>query len=35
LSSATTASAPTLAQYKSAACIKTATDTWYVVGAVA
>lgn len=25
---------PTLAQYKSAACIKTGTDTWYVVGAL-
>jgi hypothetical protein len=25
---------PALSQYKSAACIKTATDTWYVVGAV-
>jgi hypothetical protein len=25
---------PTLAQYKSAALIKTATDTWYVVGAI-
>jgi hypothetical protein len=24
-----------LAQYKTAVCIKTATDTWYVVGAVA
>jgi hypothetical protein len=23
-----------LAQYKSAACIKTGTDTWYVVGAI-
>ena len=30
-----TAASPTLAQYKSAACIKTATDTWYVVGAIA
>ncbi len=28
------ASAPTIAQFKSAACIKTATDTWYVVGAI-
>jgi len=35
LSSGATASAPTLGQYKSAACIKTATDTWYVVGAIA
>jgi hypothetical protein len=26
---------PTLAQYKTAACIKTATDTWYVVGGIA
>jgi hypothetical protein len=25
---------PTLAQYKSAACIKTGTDTWYIVGAI-
>jgi hypothetical protein len=35
LSAGTTAAQPTLAQYKSAACIKTATDTWYVVGAIA
>jgi hypothetical protein len=35
LSSGATAASPTLAQYKSAACIKTATDTWYVVGAIA
>ena len=35
LSSGATAAAPTLAQYKSAACIKVATDTWYIVGAVA
>jgi hypothetical protein len=35
LSAGSTAAAPTLGQYKSAACIKTATDTWYVVGAVA
>jgi len=34
LSGGATAAAPTLAQYKSAACIKTATDTWYVVGAI-
>ena len=34
LSSGTVAAAPTLAQYKSAACIKTGTDTWYVVGAI-
>mgnify|MGYP006271584883 CR=1 FL=1 len=35
LSGGAVAASPTLAQYKSAACIKTATDTWYVVGAVA
>jgi hypothetical protein len=35
LSAGVVAAAPTLAQYKSAVCIKTATDTWYVVGAVA
>lgn len=35
LSAGAVAAQPTLAQYKSAACIKTATDTWYVVGAVA
>jgi hypothetical protein len=34
LSSGTTPAAPTLAQYRTAACIKTATDTWYVVGAI-
>ena len=34
LSAGATAAQPTLAQYKSAACIKTGTDTWYVVGAV-
>jgi hypothetical protein len=34
LSAGTVAAAPTLAQYKSAACIKTGTDTWYVVGAI-
>lgn len=34
LSAGAVAAQPTLAQYKSAACIKTATDTWYVVGAV-
>jgi hypothetical protein len=34
LSSGGTAAAPTLAQYKSAACIKTATDSWYVIGAI-
>jgi len=35
LSAGATAAAPTLAQYKSAVCIKTATDTWYVVGGIA
>lgn len=35
LSAGAVAASPTLAQYKSAACIKTGTDTWYVVGAVA
>ena len=35
LSAGATAASPTLAQYKSAACIKTATDAWYVVGAIA
>jgi hypothetical protein len=34
LSAGTTPAAPTLAQYKSAVCIKTATDTWYVCGAI-
>lgn len=35
LSAGAVAAQPTLAQYKSAACIKVATDTWYVVGAIA
>jgi hypothetical protein len=35
LSAGTVAAIPTLAQYKSAAIIKVATDTWYVVGAIA
>ena len=35
LSAGTTAAAPVITQYKSAACIKVATDTWYVVGAIA
>jgi len=34
LSAGATAASPTLGQYKSAACIKTATDAWYVVGAI-
>jgi len=35
LSAGAVAASPTVAQYKSAACIKTATDTWYIVGAIA
>jgi hypothetical protein len=34
LSAGAVAASPTLAQYKSAACIKTGTDTWYIVGAI-
>ena len=34
LSAGAVAAQPTVAQYKSAACIKTGTDTWYVVGAI-
>jgi hypothetical protein len=34
LSAGSVAASPTLAQYKTAVCIKTATDTWYVVGAI-
>jgi hypothetical protein len=34
LSAGASAAAPTLAQNRSAACIKTGTDTWYVVGAI-
>ena len=34
LSSGSVTASPTLAQYKTAVCIKTATDTWYVVGAI-
>jgi len=34
LSAGTVPAAPTLAQYRSAACIKTGTDAWYVVGAI-
>jgi hypothetical protein len=34
LSAGAVAASPTLAQYKSAVCIKTATDTWYVAGAI-
>jgi hypothetical protein len=35
LSAGAVAASPTLAQYKTAVCIKTATNTWYVVGAIA
>ena len=35
LSAGGTAAAPTLAQYKTAVCIKTGTDAWYVVGGIA
>jgi hypothetical protein len=35
LSAGAVAASPTLAQYKTAVCIKTATDTWVVVGAIA
>ena len=35
LSGATVAASPTVSQYKSAACIKTAANAWYVVGAIA
>lgn len=34
LSAGATAAAPTLGQYKSAVCVKTAADTWYILGAV-
>ena len=34
LSAGAVAASPTLAQYKSAVCIKTAANTWYVVGAI-
>ena len=35
LSAGATPAQPTLAQYRTAACIKTGTDAWYVVGAIA
>ena len=35
LSAGTVAAQPTLGQYKSAACIKTAANVWYIVGAIA
>jgi hypothetical protein len=34
LSAGAVAASPTLTQYKSAACIKTAANAWYVVGAI-
>ena len=34
LSAGSVAASPTLAQYKSAVCIKTAANAWYVVGAI-
>ena len=35
LSAGAVAAQPTVAQYKSAACIKTAANAWYVVGGIA
>jgi hypothetical protein len=35
LSGGAVAASPTVAQYKTAVCIKTATDTWYVAGGIA
>ena len=35
LSAGTVAAQPVLAQYKTAACIKTAANAWYIVGAIA
>ena len=35
LSAGVTPASPTLGQYKSAVCIKTAANAWYVVGAIA
>ena len=35
LSAGAVAASPTLAQYKTAVCIKTAANAWYVVGALA
>lgn len=34
LSAGATAAQPTLGQYKSAVCVKTAVDTWYILGAI-
>jgi len=35
LSAGAVAAAPTVAQYKTAACIKTAANAWYIVGGIA
>ena len=35
VSAGATAAQPTLGTYKSAACLKTGTDTWVIVGAIA
>ena len=35
LSAGATAASPTIGQYKSAVCIKTAANAWYVVGGIA
>ena len=35
LSGGAVPASPTLAQYKTAVCIKTAANTWYVVGGIA
>ena len=35
LSAGAVAASPTLGQYKTAVCIKTATDVWYIAGAIA
>ena len=35
LSASAVAASPTLIQYKTAVCIKTAANTWYVVGGIA
>jgi len=35
LSAGAVAASPTVAQYKTAVCIKTATDVWYVAGGIA
>ena len=35
LSAGAVPASPTLAQYKTAVCIKTGTDAWYVVGGIA